>query len=519
MKIQILFIAILIALSACNNSEQTENKNDSIKKDTIKVAEKPKETTELLVKTFLGNERRNYYGNIAPDTLEVIWQIKLGSGTTRVGAITKHWSGAGWTGQPLVVKEDSGIFLIQGTYSHNLMKISAKDGKIIWKYKYDDVLKGTGSIWYNSKADSLNRFVIMQGSRFGVKNSSSQKIIPSFRAVSYRTGKELWRMNSKKTKSYSRDVDGSALVINDTAYIGLENGEFTVFNPDYKNVDSLDGILQPKIYSKHMMYEKNDIARHHGNLVTESSPSCLGNRVYITSGSGHVYGYNLTTKKIDWDFKTGADMDGSPVVTDDNCILVALEREYISGKGGVFKLDPSKPADSSCVKWYFPVNNFHFVFWDGGIIGSASTNESYRKKGSKVPHLAAFSAIDKHLYVVDMNKTTGEKVWGPNKKYKYETPKQVFKYQTATSISTPIIVGRKLIAAGYEGIFLFEFDDNLNFKLIKHLKLGSIEATPVVYDGRLYIATRSGFLYCLGRKETKKKEVIAEKSEQKGTKI
>ena len=31
-------------------------------------------------------------------------------------------------------------------------------------------------------------------------------------------------MNSKKTKCYSRDVDGSAVVVNDTCYIGIENG-------------------------------------------------------------------------------------------------------------------------------------------------------------------------------------------------------------------------------------------------------------------------------------------------------
>jgi len=31
-------------------------------------------------------------------------------------------------------------------------------------------------------------------------------------------------LHSQKVATYSRDVDGSALIINDTAYLGLRNG-------------------------------------------------------------------------------------------------------------------------------------------------------------------------------------------------------------------------------------------------------------------------------------------------------
>ena len=36
----------------------------------------------VIIGTFLGNEKRNYYGNRAPDTLEVIWKHYLGKGET-----------------------------------------------------------------------------------------------------------------------------------------------------------------------------------------------------------------------------------------------------------------------------------------------------------------------------------------------------------------------------------------------------------------------------------------------------
>lgn len=499
-KLTVLYIAIIFIVS-CN--VKSEKPIKEVKKDTIIKIEVDSFLlkNKIIIGTYLGNEKRNYYGNYAPDTLEVLWKLALGDGKTKVGRDTLHWYGAGWTGQPLIIQEDSIKYLIQGTYSHNLLKIREHDAKIIWKYNFGDVIKGTGTIWYDrNNANDSNKFIILQGSRQGFNNSFRQKTIPSFRAISYYTGKEQWVLNSKLTKSYSRDVDGSALVLNDTAYIGLENAIFTVFSPKTELADTTDELFQPKVFEEHQLYKQSDIKVHRGNLVTESSPSKLGNRIYINSGSGHVYGYNLITRKIDWDFFTGSDMDGSAAVTNDSCIIVTLEKQYISGHGGVFKLDPSQQADSS-VRWFYPVVSKHFAFWDGGIIGSASINDAYLSKQDTTPNIAAFSAIDGHLYIVNTKEITGKKVIGPNKKNYYQTPKTIFKYKIGESISTPIIVGNKIIAASYSGIFLFEFDNNMKFRLIKHLDIGSTEATPVVDDGKIYIATKTGFLYCLGRKE------------------
>ena len=162
-----------------------------------------------------------------------------------------EWKGAGWTGQPLLVTEDTITYIIQGAYDHNLRKINAQTGEIVWTYKFDDVIKGTGTVYVNKKCKNIeNKYIILQGARQGLDNNMSQKIIPSYRGISYKTGRELWRLNVKRTRSYSRDVDGSALIINDTAYIGLENGIFTIFSPNPENADTIDGIFQPAIYEE-----------------------------------------------------------------------------------------------------------------------------------------------------------------------------------------------------------------------------------------------------------------------------
>lgn len=415
-----------------------------------------------------------------------------------------------------MVRHNKILYLIQGAFDHHLKKIDAATGTIMWQYEFEDVLKGTGTIWVNPFTDSIkSRYIIMQGSRKGNGRSNSSSIVPSYRAVSFITGKDLWQLNSVTTASYSRDVDASSLVINDTAYIGLENGLFTVFNPNPDYARHKSGLKQPEILFQDTLFRESDKIKHGANLVTESSPAQLGNRIYLTSGSGHVYGYNMDTKKLDWDFFIGSDMDGSPVVTHDNCILIPIEKEYIAGKGGIMKLDPSKPADSSCVKWFFPVEDRFFVFWYGGIIGSPTVNDYYKSRldtfyhssgkaipTNKVANMTAFLAIDENLYVVSSNEPeAGKKVPGPDKKQLYPKPKLIFKYKTGPSISTPVFIQNKIIAATYNGIYLFEHDENMNFKLLSFYQTGSIEATPFVYNKRVYVACRDGNLYCFGEKQ------------------
>jgi len=113
----------------------------------------------------------------------------------------------------------------------------------------------------------------------------------------------MWRLDVKWTDSYSRDADGSPLIINDTVYTGLENSLFTVLNPDPDSAVMKDNMLQPYIIQERLLYRKEDVLDHKNNIVTESSPCRLGNHIYISSGSGHVWGYNLKSRELDWDFK------------------------------------------------------------------------------------------------------------------------------------------------------------------------------------------------------------------------
>ncbi len=458
------------------------------------------DSVQVVVSTFRGNEKRNFYGHDAPKRLNLKWKLHLGSGKSIVKDIPTVWSGAGWTGQPLLVLEDSVPYIIQGAYDHNLRKINANTGKVIWKCKFDDIIKGTGTIWENPHPNNPeNRFVIMQGSRYGVQNDWYQKVIPSFRAISLLTGKELWRMNVRQSYSYSRDVDGSALVINDTAYIGLENGIFTIFNPDSAYAKMKDGIIQPHIFKEFKLFNDSDVLLHGVNFVTESSPTLVKNKVVIGACS-RIIGYNLDTKKPDWNFYVATDIDGSVVATKDDKVLITLERQYIEGNGGVLKLNPFKPEEDA-VEWFFPTGNKKYHEWEGGIIGTVAVNDYYNQQDS-MPTIAAFSAIDGYLYVVDYNKIDSVKTSSqPYTGKLCLVPKQLFKYYIGPGISSPIIVDDKIIACSGSGIYLFKFkweDEKFKAVLLAKYTGIQIQASPIVWNKKVYVASRNGYLYCFG---------------------
>ncbi len=448
--------------------------------------------------TYLGGAERNYYGNRGPDALDTLWRHYLGEGISPAyGNPQKLWKGAGWTGQPLIVEENGELFLIQGAFDYHLKKIRASDGKLVWQYQFDDIIKGTGTIWENPEPDSAgNAFFILQGSRRGVDKSIESELCPSFRAVSLSDGRETWRMNVTRTPSYSRDVDGSALALKDTAYLALENGLFTIFSPDPKKIHLREGIMQPQIFRQIPFYQPEDTLLHGGNIESESSPCLLNGRIFTTSGSGRVYGYNISRGTVDWVYDIGADLNGSPVVTDDSCLLIAVEKQYIPGPGGVFKLDPSLPPEHAVV-WFFPVGDTSWFHWEGGIVGSVALNDRYVAPGNT--HLATFIGVDGKLYVVDHHSIDStKKVIGPDNSTRWPSPRLVYSENTGGTISTPIITENRLIAPLDNGLRLYAYNEDLEFSLLDSIPGIQIDATPVVWDSRLYVASLDGYLYCFG---------------------
>lgn len=451
-------------------------------------------TWQLLHATFMGGERRDCGGSGSPDSLEVLWRVWLGEGRTRINRdSTTVWKGAGWTGQPLLALENGRLVLFQGAYDYHLRKLDAATGQVLWAYPFDDVIKGTGTLWLNRKARHPEEAcLLIQGSRSS--NNANKGQAHSLRAVSAETGRELWRLNVPRTRSRSRDVDASPLLLGDTAWVGVESGLLLSFDPNPRAAQWRDSFFLPAHHFFDTLFRPKDVRLHGSNLVVEASPARLGDRLYLACGSGHVYGFNLKTRQLDWDFYIGSDLDGSPVVTGDSCLLIAVEKEFIKGRGGLLKLDPRRPP-AEAVVWYLPVENHDFSNWEGGVIGSAAINDGFRLPDE--PALAAFSALDGFLYVVKHQQLSGKREPGFDGSTLLPTPEVVFRYKIGPTISTPVFLPDRLLAAAYQGVFLFSHQKGEAFQK-RDVFHGFFESTPLAFGGKVYLASRDGYLYCFG---------------------
>ena len=169
------FLISLCLVYSCSNDQRSRNNAlqqlrwQSIKLfETLTLHEKHdlidlstfQKTLHPINKTFLGTFERNYYGSTPPDSFSIKWKFRLGKGMTTIGRDTHIWAGAGWTGQPLLIYENKTPMIIQGAYDHSLRKINGETGKEIWQYYFDDVIKGTGTFYFNKNHRNLEESCI-----------------------------------------------------------------------------------------------------------------------------------------------------------------------------------------------------------------------------------------------------------------------------------------------------------------------------------------------------------------------
>ncbi|MFA4965480.1 MAG: PQQ-binding-like beta-propeller repeat protein [Thermoleophilia bacterium] len=472
--------------------------------------------------TFLGDYGRRFYGlGPAPDRLDVLWRVRLGSGWSS-GKYDddppSEWAGSGWTGQPSLVVDGGRPYVIAGGYDYNLRRIDALTGEVVWKYAFDDIIKSSPAVFANPRPTGEDdRYIVLAGSRRGYPYELADPRVAPYRALTWGSGTELWRLPVPQTKSYSRDCDGSGFYYGGRVYIGVESGWYYALDPF--TTEAWRGHRRPRVVAQRLLLGDGRAKPHGGNLVLEASAAAVGGRVYIASGAGHVYGLRRADLSVAWDYFIGSDLDGSPVPTRRGRLLQAVEKQYIEGKGGVLSLDPSKPPGQA-TEWFFPTGDREVGEWKGGVLGSVAVNDEY-DRGGRRPALCAFTGIDGYLYLVSQDTAAAKTVKGPNGEPGLKTPVLVAKVWNGGGISTPIIVGDALVAAGYDQrVHLYK----LTYRRAQEGAEGALpsangdgrfwtvslreraqffapaafEATPILWDGRVYIGCRDGWFYCLG---------------------
>ncbi len=476
----------------------------------------------IKVASFLGGLRRDFSGLDAPKRLGLLWYTRIGSGWTS-GKLPKdppsEWAGIGWTGQPAVVREGGKTYLLVGGYDHRLHKIDAESGDAVWEARFDDIVKSSPTIIEDpDPAGEDDRFLVLAGSRRGYPLDLDDPDVAPYRAFSLRTGKELWRLPVPQTRCYSRDCDASGLFYDGKLYIGVESGWFYKLDPF--RAEAWGKHRLPVIEAERLLLgTTEDRRRHRRNLVLEASPVLVGQTIFVSSGAGHVYGLRPSDLEVVWDYRTGSDLDGTPVPTADQKLLVTVEKQYIEGHGGVLSLDPSRPPEDA-VFWFLPTGDRELSEWKGGVLGSVAVNDSSNRDGSQ-PALGAVVAVDGYLYVFSQDTLARERVKGPNLEKRLRTPVVVAKLWMGGGITTPAFVGDRIVVAGYDEIvhlYRLTYEEAAEGdagalpsadgrwwtvslrETASFTGGGAYEASPVVWDGRVYIGSRDGNLYCLGER-------------------
>ena len=340
-----------------------------------------------------------------------------------------------------------------------------------------------------------------------------------YRAVTFGSGKELWRLPVPQTACYSRDCDGSGFFLDGRQYIGVESGWMYALDP--LQTERWNG-QKPQIVAQRLLLGDARAASHDGNLVLESSASVLGRRIYISSGAGHVYGMRRSDLAVEWDYFIGSDLDGTAVPTRRGKLLVPVEKQYIKGHGGVLCLDPSKPPEQGH-RLVLPHRRPQGRGVEGRPHRLRAPSTTSTTATARLPALTAFNAIDGYLHVVSQDTMSGQLVKGPNLEPGLQTPVEVARLWNGGAISTPLLFGDTLIAAAYDQrVHLYHLaftpsEEGRRGRAAERQRRrqvlavsvtetdqffagGGFESTPTLWNGRVYVGCRDGWFYCLGDK-------------------
>lgn len=423
--------------------------------------------------TFRGNPSRSYYGmgpvpRSAPAVLHRFPDEPMCRQSTNLGA-TKVWCGMGWTGQPLIAEHDGRRWAVFGGYDGNIHFMDAITGeRLLPDVETGDIIKGTPTfdpggfpLVYSGSRDDLLRVIAIDR--------------PGQAEV-------LWTLDSEALGPvlWNDDWDSSPIVLGDYLVVGSESSRFWVI----KLNRSLDGAglvqVAPDVVFSTPAWDSQALSANGDEVASvESSVAVYENTVYLSTSAGLVLGYDLSgvadgvAPKQVFRFYSGNDADASIVIDDEGYLYSASEYDRPLARarevGQLTKLDPRKPE--APVVWKFDDS----TSLKGGVYGTPGVSGDTIYVTTNAGRL------------LGLDRATGAPKW------ERRLPPPLW--------SSPVIVDDVLLVGDCLGAFhAFDVSNpDLPPPELWSIELGGcIEATPAVWDGRIYIGTRSGHLFVLG---------------------
>jgi hypothetical protein len=297
--------------------------------------------------------------------------------------------------------------------------------------------------------------------------------------------RELWKINGRTDdRMHNDDWDAAPLVIGDYLIEGGENSWFhgIRLNRGYAADGSVtvNPALQFRVPGWDQQLVSDLGSKDPKRVSLEASVSVSGDTAWLNSSGGLLQGWDISSLRTGqgqvsrtFRFWTGDDSDATVVPDDQGYLFVGVEVDRNSTRvqevGQLLKIDPRQPDDP--VVWSIDVNNGV----DSGTWATPIVTDS----------VVIWNTKPGKVYGID--RTTGEILW---------------KLAVAAPVlSSPVLVDGVLLQADGGGtIHAYDLaDPRVQPTELWSVTLdGNIESTPVVWNGRIYVGTRAGYVYCLG---------------------
>ena len=421
---------------------------------------------------FRGNPTRTFYGTGPVSTSPTeVWRYPDSQmcSTSSAGGESKVWCGMGWTGQPVAyVREDGTTELIFGAYDRAVHFVDGETGlDLRTKFPTGDIIKGSVSL------DPDGFPLIYFGSR-----DNQLRVV----ALDRDDPELLWSLNANAVNGiWNNDWDGNPIIVDDIMYEGGENGWFFAIGLNRRYLESGLVDVQPEILFSMPGYDDELIAKSGRNVSIESSVVAFGQRVYFANSGGRVVGLDVSKirsgeAEVVFDYYAGGDIDATMVVDEDGFLYVSIEHEPSQMKaverdrnlevGQLIKLDPYTDGDPRL--WGIDLTSGAA---DSGLWATPALHEGLLYVNT---HLGDLIGVDA---------ASGELVWSEPVGFH--------------SWSSPVVIDDTLVVATCTGELRgYSLEDPRSPTRVWTIQVSEscLEATPAVFEGRIYLGSRDGFI-------------------------
>lgn len=432
--------------------------------------------------TLRGNWERNFFGiGPVPQHPKVAWRVGPWCGESTDLGDTRTWCGTGWNGTPNVIPQPDGSVEVRiGGYDWAYHYLNGTTGDDTRKaFKTGDLAKGSAT----SDPDGCALHYV--GSR-----DNQFRVL----AVDHGKPRELWSMLAKSPSQggkWNDDWDGAAQIVGDYLLEGGEDSWFRIIKLN-RDCDGKTVRANPKVVFETPGWDGQLESDLQGNqdpadISIENSVAYDPARkvAYFSNGGGLVQGYDISKILNGGDqasrvfrYWMGGEGDASLVIADDGDVIASSH--FVPGgnlhakkSGQLIRLDPTKKGNP--------------VVWKLKEDTMADGEAGFFATPALVGDTLFATATGGDFMAI--NAQNGDVYW-----------KQHF---TPPFWSGAAVVDGVAVFGDCSGrLFAYDVSDPQHPpKELWSMNLGGcIESTPAVWNGWIYVGTRSGMFYGISDK-------------------